>query len=165
MGKLTDLQVKVTQPGEKPRKLPDGGGLYLLLHPNGSRYWRYDYRFAGKRKTLALGVYPTVKLKAAREEHQEAKRSLSKGVDPSATRRVDKLTRNLAAANSFEAIAKEWQEVHLGDKSDSYRDRTSRLLKNDLYPSLGHRPVRRQRIWHQSILFLRETFLPVASPV
>lgn len=142
MGALTDLTIKAAKPGEKVSKLPDGGGLYLLLHPNGSKYWRYDYRFAGKRKTLALGVYPSVKLKQAREAHQEAKRKLSQGIDPSAKRRVDKLMRNIAEANSFEAIAEEWQETHLVNKSHSYRDRTKRLLKNDLYPPLGRRPIK-----------------------
>jgi hypothetical protein len=73
MGKLTATEVKQAKPGQKLLKLADGGGMYLQIHPNGARYWRYDYRYAGKRKTLALGVYPEVSLKEAREKHQEAR--------------------------------------------------------------------------------------------
>jgi integrase len=127
--------------GAKAVKLHDGGGLYLLVNPNGSRYWRYNYRFAGKRKTLALGVYPDVSLAAARKSHQTARETLASGTDPGEAKRIERITRHLASADSFEAVATEWYESKLQDKSDSYRDRTSRLLKKDLYPSLGTRPI------------------------
>ncbi len=141
MGKLTATAVKQAKGQAKPVKLPDGGGMYLLVNPSGSKYWRYNYRFAGKRKTLALGVYPDTSLAAARKLHQTARETLAKDVDPSEAKRIERITRHLASADSFEAVATEWYESKLHDKSDSYRDRTSRLLKNDLYPSLGTRPI------------------------
>lgn len=141
MGKLTATEVKQAKPGKKLQKLTDGGGLYLQVHPNGSRYWRYDYRFAGKRKTLALGVYPDVSLKDAREQHQEARRALAQGTDPGEQRKVAKLTRTIAAADSFEAVAREWFETKMHDRSQSHKSRTLRNLESDLFPYLGTRPI------------------------
>jgi integrase len=141
MGELTATEVKQAKPAEKARKLTDGGGLYLHIHPKGARYWRYDYRYAGKRKTLALGVYPEVSLKEARDKHQEARGKLSGGIDPAEHRKIEKLTRNLAAADSFEAIAREWFETKMHDRSESHKKRTMSALERDLFPSLGNRPV------------------------
>ena len=92
---------------------------------------RYNYRYANKRKTLALGDTSLA----------DARKALAKGIDPSEAKRIERITRHLASADSFEAVATEWYEAKLQDKSDSYRDRTRRLLKNDLYPSLGTRPI------------------------
>jgi len=83
---LTVVSIKKTKPGKKPRKLTDGGGLYLQIAPTGGKLWRFDYRFEGKRKTLALGKYPDVSLQDARERHQEARKLLSQGVDSSQQR-------------------------------------------------------------------------------
>lgn len=141
MTNLTATQVKQAKPKAKAYKLPDGGGMYLLVTPPGARYWRYDYRFAGKRKTLALGVYPEVTLKAARQAHQEARSKLNKGIDPGEVRKVEKLTRHLASAESFEAVAREWFNQIMPDKSKSYRERTGRILEKDLYPVIGNRPI------------------------
>jgi integrase len=141
MGKLTATAVKQSKGQAKPVKLPDGGGMYLLVNPNGTKYWRYNYRYAGKRKTLAMGVYPDTSLAAARKLHQTARETLAKDIDPGEAKRIERITRHLASADSFEAVATEWSESKLHDKSDSYRDRTIRLLKNDLYPSLGTRPI------------------------
>ena len=141
MGKLTATQVKQAKPREKVYKLADGGSMYLEIRPNGARYWRHDYRYAGKRKTLALGVYPEVSLKEAREKHQAARSKLSQGIDPGEVRKVEKLTRHLAAAESFEAVGREWFNQVMPDKSKSYRERTGRILEKDLYPYLGSRPI------------------------
>ncbi|RLA38790.1 MAG: integrase [Gammaproteobacteria bacterium] len=141
MAKLTATEVKQAKPGDKMRKLTDGGGLYLQILPTGARYWRYDYRYASKRKTLALGVYPEVSLKKAREKHQEARDKLSQSIDPGEQRKVEKLTRNFAAADSFEAVAHEWFEVKMHDRSQSHKDRTMSALEKDLFPSLGNRPI------------------------
>jgi integrase len=141
MGKLTATEVKQAKPAEKATKLTDGGGMYLLVHPKGAKYWRHDYRFSGKRKTLALGVYPEVSLKEAREKHQDARKQLRNGIDPGNERKVEKLTRHLAAAESFEAVAREWFNQIMPDKSKSYRERTGRILEKDLYPYLGNCPI------------------------
>ena len=141
MQKLTATAVKKTNPSTKPKKLSDGGGLYLLIQPNGSRYWRYDYRFAGKRKTLAIGVYPEMPLKEARERHLEAREILRQEIDPSELRKTRKLTKHITAANSFEAIGLEWFSTKVEDKSEGHKKRTERMLKKDLFPALGNRPV------------------------
>jgi integrase len=138
---LTATAVRQALPKSKAYKLSDGHGLYLLVNPKGAKYWRYKYRYGGKEKTLALGVFPEVSLKDARVAHQEARTKLDKGVDPGEERRVQKLTRNLAAADSFEAVALEWFGKVMPDKSESYRVRTRRILEKDLFPVIGQRPV------------------------
>ena len=140
--KLSAAAVQAAKPRTKPYKLADGGGLYLLVQPNGAKYWRFKYRYGGKEKTLALGVYPEVKLARAREKHREAREHLREGVDPSHIRRIEKATAHLAAAETFEALAKEWQGVHMADKAESYRDRVDGILERFLYPYLGSRPIR-----------------------
>ena len=141
MAKLTATAVKQAKPGVKPRKLADGGGLFLLVHPGGGKRWRFKYRYAGKEKLLAIGTYPNVSLAEARKRHQTAREQLAQGIDPGSVRKVEKLTRHLAAAESFEAVAREWFDQIMPDKSDSYRVRTGRILEKDLYPHLGNRPI------------------------
>lgn len=141
MGKLTATEVKNSAPGDKVHKLTDGAGLYLQVHPNGSRYWRYDYRYAGKRKTLALGVYPEVSLKQARDKHQTARDKLSQGIDPGEERKVEKHTRYLTVSESFEAVAREWFNTKMCNLSKSHQERTIRSLEKNLFPLLGNRPI------------------------
>ncbi|MFV8819688.1 tyrosine-type recombinase/integrase [Haliea sp. E17] len=138
---LTATQVKEAKAESKSRKLADGRGLYLLIQPNGAKYWRYKYRYAGKEKVLALGVYPEVSLKAARQAHQKARDRLADGSDPGEVRKVEKLTRHIASAESFEAIAREWFATKMKDKSQGHQDRTLRTLEKDLFPVLGGRPI------------------------
>ena len=141
MPSLTATSVKQAKPRDKQYKMADGGGMYLLVTTSGSRYWRYNYRFAGKRKTLSIGVYPDVSLADARKLHQEAREKLAKGIDPGEVKKVEKLTRHLAAAESFEAIGREWFAQNMEGKSKSYIDRTLRILEKDLYPAIGFRPI------------------------
>ena len=89
---LNDTRVRNAKRADRPIKLSDSGGLHLLIQPNGSKLWRLAYRFGGKQKTLAIGVYPTVTLKHAREKRDEAKRLLADRIDPSTHRRLEKLT-------------------------------------------------------------------------
>ncbi len=138
---LTDTAIKAAKPGAKPIKLTDEKGLFLLVHPNGSRYWRMRYRFAGKEKLLALGVYPDVALKRAREKRDEARALLSEGVDPGLVKQVQKLRQRQLADDSLEAIAREWFDRHLADKSANHRDKVVRRLERDVFPYLGSRPV------------------------
>jgi len=140
--KLTAVAVRQTQPREKAYRLSDGGGLYLEVQSSGRKYWRYAYRYAGKQKTLALGVCPDVSLKAARTAHKAARAKLAEGIDPAQVRRVEKILRNQADAESFEAIGREWFDTKMAEKSESHRDRTLRLLEKDLFTVVGRQPIK-----------------------
>ena len=98
--RLTDTRVRSAKPQAKPYKLSDGGGMYLLVKPHGGRYWRLDYRFAGKRRTLALGVYPTTTLSGARTQRDEARRLLAEDTDPSTTKKAKKSAAKIARENT-----------------------------------------------------------------
>lgn len=105
---LTDTRIRNAKPSAKAFKLSDGGGMYLLVKPDGGRYWRLDYRFAGKRRTLALGIYPTLRLSDARTRREEARRLLVQNLDPGAAKKATKRAARLASENTFEAIARDW---------------------------------------------------------
>lgn len=140
--KLSDLAIKAAKSKDKPYKLADGRGMYLHVMPNGSKYWRLKYRYAGKEKApLALGVYPEMTLKAARAAATDARELLRSGQDPGSVRRVEKMTRTKAAANSFEAVAFEWVEKQQAEWSASHTTRTRWLLDNHLLPWMGQRPI------------------------
>lgn len=142
--KLSATAVKNARTANKNVKLADGGGLYLLLHKNGSKYWRYDYRFLGKRRTQALGTYPEISLQDARKAHMDSRALLSRGKDPSAMKRLAKEQARTKSTNTFEGMASEWFSKKIQDKSESYRVRTLRtlrILQQDLYPYLGSRPI------------------------
>jgi len=141
MHNLKTIQVKQAQPKQNPWKLADGGSLYLLINPNGSKYWRYDYRYGGKKKTMAIGVYPEVCLKKAREKHLEARNKINDGIDPNEQKRIEKLTCHINTANSFESIALEWFNTKVADKSEGHRKRTLRALQRDLFPTMGKSPI------------------------
>ncbi|MDA1189644.1 MAG: Arm DNA-binding domain-containing protein [Chloroflexi bacterium] len=99
MARLTATAVDRARPEKKPYKLADGGSMYLLVHPSGSKYWRYDYSFDGKRKTYALGVYPDTSLASARKAHLQARESLASGTDPGGVRKSAKLTQQTAVVS------------------------------------------------------------------
>jgi integrase len=134
------LHAKLKLPG-KAHKLYDEKGLFLLVQPNGSRLWRFKYRFAGKEKLLALGSYPEISLKEARKRRDEARRALDDGKDPSAERRAGKLRAKAAAANSFEAIALEWYQKQLPVRTQRHAADMKRRLESNLFPFLGRRPI------------------------
>ena len=142
MTKLSATAVKNAASSDKNNKMSDGSGLYLLVTTKGGRYWRYNFRFVGKRKTLALGTYPSLSLKAARELHFKAGQALADGIDPSAYKQIKKIEYLGEARNTFAVVAGEWRERHLLDKSESYRVRSNRILEKDLLPTLGPRPIR-----------------------
>jgi integrase len=140
---LTDPAIKATKPGPKPYKVADAGGLYLEIFPNGSRYWRLKYRHAGKEKRLALGVYPAVTLKEAREKREAAKKILGAGEDPagSMTKREKKRAARLKTENSFEALAREWWGHKKGQWAGEHAERIMASLEMDVLPIFGHRPI------------------------
>jgi integrase len=139
--KLTASQIKSAKATNKPIKLADGRGLYVHVKPNGAKYWRLKYRFAGKEKLLALGVFPAVSLAQARLLCDEAKALLATNRDPSLTKQIQKNLLQTKSQDTFEAIAKEWFSVKIADKSESYRARTWRILEKDLFPRIGQLSV------------------------
>lgn len=142
---LTDTAVKNAKAEDKARKLADEKGLYLLAKPlpDGScgKYWRMDYRHAGKRKTLALGVYPDVGLKDAREKRDAARKLLADDIDPGENKRVQKSARVERAANSFEVIAREWFAKQKPGWAITHADKIIKRLENDVFPWLGGRAI------------------------
>jgi integrase len=138
---LTDTRIRNAKPKAQAYKLSDGGGMYLLVTPNGARYWRLDYRFAGKRRTLALGVYPTVTLSNARVRREEARALLDKDIDPSAAKKITKRAAKLANDNSFEAISREWLENQRKRLAPRYRALLVARLEADIFPQIGSRPI------------------------
>ncbi len=136
---LNDTRIRQAKAGERPIKLSDGGGLHLLIQPRGTKLWRMAYRFAGKQKTLAVGVYPTVTLKEARERREEAKRLLANDFDPSVQRRLDKQA--AATGHTFKAVA---EEVVAKLAKEGRADATlnkKRWLLEFAHPSIGDRLV------------------------
>ncbi|CAJ3517785.1 phage integrase family protein [Burkholderia pseudomallei] len=138
---LTDTTIRNTKPAEKPVKLFDGGGLFLLVTPAGQRYWRLKYRAAGKEKLLALGVYPEVTLATARRKRDEAREKLAAGIDPSEAKKAEKRTVRLNAENSFEAVAREWHAKYAPTWSESHGSRILRRLEVDAFPWIGGKPI------------------------
>lgn len=149
---LSDTECRNAKPGAKSVKLFDGGGLYLEVSPAGGKLWRLKYRFAGKEKRLALGAYPEVplagrkdadngkRIRGARDLRDDAKRLLAEGLDPGQQKRQEKLRRVAAAADSFDALAREWLQRQTVWTAD-YRDLTLRRFERDVFPWIGPRPI------------------------
>lgn len=138
---LTDTKCRNAKPTEKPRKLSDDGGLFLLIQPTGSKLWRQAYRFNGKQKLLSHGPYPTVTLQEARAKREAAKRLLSDGIDPGDDRKAMKRRAKIAADNTFEAMATEWFNARKDGWTPAYSERLWRRLQADIVPVIGARPV------------------------
>lgn len=140
---LTDVAIRKTKPGTKAIKLADAGGLYLLLKPNGARWWRWDYRrpHTGKRNTLSLGTYPDTGLADARAKRDAARKLLANGVDPGENRRAEKAAGKERAANSFEVVAREWIAKQRSSWVESHTSRIELRFKNDVFPWIGGRPI------------------------
>jgi hypothetical protein len=125
---LTDTFVRTVKPGRLAgEKHTDGAGMYLLVKETG-KYWRMNYRFLGKRKTLALGVYPDVSLATARKRRDEARRLLAEGIDPGQAKRDERNTRTAAAAQTFEAVANQWLLKIAPTRSTSTQDKVKAWL-------------------------------------
>lgn len=105
---LTDTKVRSVKAREKSYKIADGKGLFLVVKPNGSKYWRFRYHFGGKEKLLALGTYPDVGLEDARRKRDEARKLLTDDVDPSMAKQLKKRAKKLTSENSFESVTREW---------------------------------------------------------
>ncbi|WP_421300014.1 tyrosine-type recombinase/integrase [Aeromonas veronii] len=137
---LSDTAARQAKFTGKQQKLSDEKGLFLLITSSG-KYWRLKFRFAGKEKVLALGVYPEVSLKEARAKREEARRQLADGIDPSLARKQSKVANRLASENNFEVIAREWHQSQLARWSPGHAKRVIESLEVDAFPDLGLVPV------------------------
>ncbi len=135
---LTDIKVRTAKPTDKQYKLTDGNGMHLLVHPNGSKYWRLQYRFGGKQKMLALGVYPDVSLADARARRDAARKLLANSIDPGDKKKNDKV--ELEEVRTFEQLAIEW---HATNKkwSEEHSRRVLKSLMDNLFPAIGKRNI------------------------
>jgi integrase len=145
--KLTDTEVRKARKAKTAYKMADGHGLFIQVQPNGTKLWRFAYRFGGKQKLLALGVYPVITLAAAREKHMEARRALAGGIDPAAQRKIEKQTANGKVERQagqgimFGDAAALWYEHWKGHKSAPYVAVMDSRLKKDILPAIGSRPI------------------------
>ncbi len=138
---LTDTTVRSAKPSDKIVRLYDTAGMYLEISTAGGKYWRLKYRFGGKERRLALGVYPEVGLKEARAKRDDARKLLAKGVDPGALRKAQKAAGEIRAASSFEVVALEWLEGRRDRVMPAQHEKTYARMKNDVFPWIGKRPI------------------------
>ena len=149
----SDLVLKRAKPTPTTQRISDGDGLYLLVKPDGAKWWRFDYSFAGKRKTLSLGVYPDTSLALARSKADEARGLVAAGTDPSDVRKAEKARQTvqreadkreedgLPPVDSFEEVAREWFEKHAANWSETHSSKIIRRLEVDVFPWIGRRTI------------------------
>lgn len=138
---LSDVKIRNAQPTAKPYKLTDSGGLFVLVQPNGGKWWRYKYRFLGKEKKLSLGVYPDVSLAEARERHAQARKILASGSDPGEVKKTTRREAILKQETTFEALAREWHDHFKHKWTPQVIVSSMRRLENHIFPKLGNRPI------------------------
>ncbi len=138
---MTDTACRNAKPAEKPRKLSDGGGLFLHVSVSGGKSWRVAYRYDGKQKLLTIGPYPAFSLADARRGRDEAKAHLARGVDPSELKKSEKRSAKLKATDTFEATAREWHEKQRARWTESTAQYTLARLEADIFPAIGSRPI------------------------
>ncbi|WP_347986217.1 integrase arm-type DNA-binding domain-containing protein [Methylomonas sp. AM2-LC] len=150
---LNDTALRAIKPTDKDQLISDGSGLFLLVKPDGKKWWRFVYTFEGKRKALSLGVYPQTTLSAARKQAEANRENLANGINPSDLRKESKIVKakqveaeqriadGLSPIGSFQCVAEEWYSKKMLIRSESHQKRTMSLLKRDLYPWLGSRPI------------------------
>ncbi|HEX2751695.1 MAG TPA: integrase arm-type DNA-binding domain-containing protein [Alphaproteobacteria bacterium] len=139
--KLTDKACKNAGIKDKPYKLTDGKGLYLLVNPGGSKCRRYKYRHLNREKVLALGVYPETSLAEAREKHRDAHKQVSEGIDPAQEKKKQKRLAHLAAQNTFAATATEWHSKQKPRWNPKHASNVWHKLETDIFPYIGDRPI------------------------
>jgi integrase len=139
---LTDSKIRAAKPKDKPYKLGDAGGLFLLVNPNSGKWWRLKYRYDDKEKQISLGVYPDTTLADARTQRDAARSLLASDIDPGQARKTAKQEKAKAAANSFEVIAREWHAIQAAGRwTEGHATKTMQGLEKHIFPTLGSRPV------------------------
>ncbi|NKF23070.1 tyrosine-type recombinase/integrase [Solimonas marina] len=138
---FTDTQIRNAKPKAKPYKLPRERGLILLINPNGAKWWRFAYRFAGREQLLSFGTYPEVPLSLARERRDDARRQLAVGVNPSDARKEARRVSATATLSAFAAVVERWKADELSGGTADYQKRVMRMLERDVLPHIGQRPI------------------------
>ncbi|ECI0386989.1 DUF4102 domain-containing protein, partial [Salmonella enterica subsp. arizonae] len=138
---LNDMQIRRAKPEAKAYTLGDGQGLSLLIEPNGSKSWRFRYRFAGKPKMISLGVYPTITLADARSRRDDARKLVAEGKNPSEVRKERKIALQTESESAFEKIATEWHQMKSTKWSEGYASDIMEAFQKDIFPYIGERPV------------------------
>lgn len=138
---LTDTKVRTAKPGKKPQKIFDGGGLFLFVTPSGGKLWNFKYRFEGKEKKLSFGAYPDVSLAEARQRREQARSLLANGVDPSATRKAQKVAET-QEIETFEVIAREWHAKFAPSWAASHAGKIIRRFELYVFPWIGSKPIK-----------------------
>ena len=138
---LTDTAVRKAKPGKKPSKIADEKGLFLMITPQGGKWWRFRYSFDGKEKLLSLGIYPDVSLAGARDRRDTARKLLAEGIDPSEQRKAAKAMRADLAANTFEIIGRAWYAKTAPMLAENTKAKLLRFLEVDVFPWIGTRPI------------------------
>ena len=138
---LTDTATRNAKPAESPYSLADGAGLSLLIQPNGGKWWRFRYRFDGKAKMLSVGIYPDVSLKDARDRRDTARKQLANGIDPGEHRKAVKAEKLERAANSLEAVTREWAGKMAAAWVPKYGSTLLRRFERDVFPHIGSKPI------------------------
>lgn len=138
---LTDIQIRRAKPQEKPYTLSDGLGLALLINPDGSKGWRFRYRFNDKAKLMSFGSYSLVSLAEAREKRDVARKQVANGIDPIEERKAQKLALKISTENSFEAISREWHTNKADRWTVAYREEIIKTFEQDVFPYIGNRPI------------------------
>lgn len=139
--KLSDLRIRQAAPKDKDYWLDDGGSLRLLIKRTGTKCWRYNYRFGGKQKTLAIGIYPDIKLAQARSARMEAKNNISNGIDPAQKKQDEKRSVHTTDELTFSIMAEEWWNHQKGTWKPDHANRVWKRLKDNSFSSLGHRAL------------------------
>ena len=138
---LTDVKCRSVKPTDCDYSLADENGLCLLVKQTGSKWWRFNYRYGGKRKTLSMGVYPETTLKMAREKRDEARQMILSGIDPSSNRKAEKAAQTGEVQNSFKVITLEWLIKMKSEWAESHYSKIEARMKNDILPWLGNMPI------------------------
>lgn len=138
---LTAIKINNAKKQAKPYKLHDERGLFLLIQPNGAKYWRFKYRYGGKEKLLSFGTYPDTELKAARQRRDSARKLIAEGLDPSQARKDDKAKQKSSIADTFESVVREWHEVKKGGWTKKHAANVLQSIDDNAIPYLGNKPV------------------------
>ncbi|UOO87843.1 integrase arm-type DNA-binding domain-containing protein [Vitreoscilla massiliensis] len=138
---LNDRQIKNAKPSEKQYKLSDGHSLYVLIKPNGGKYWRFDYTIDGKRKTLSIGTYPTISLAEARQAAEDARRLVANGQSPSEAKQQEKQIKQAAMLHTFEYLAMQWHRANAHRWKQIHADRIISEMQKDVFPFLGQKQI------------------------